>query len=468
MKVALLHYHLKTGGVSTVIQHQVQALQGKCETLVLTGDRATAQLQCPVVEIPEIGYDRSNTQSPSPEAIAESILKSISQIWPGGCDVLHIHNPTLAKNRYLLTCIRLLQKSGLALLLQIHDFAEDGRPEAYSREAYPKDCHYAVINARDARFLVSAGLKPAGVHLVPNAIKALPVDSDGTLESCVVYPVRAIRRKNIGEAILLSLYLPVGRNLHISQPPTSPRDMAVYRVWQSFVKKRGLNVRFETGRRYGFAALVAAAETMVTTSITEGFGFSFLEPWTAGKMLWGRRLGDICSDFEKRGLCLEALYDSLAVPLTWFDYGGFIRAWHEAVLQAGERYGHGPAPDRLSSQIEAIQKEGLIDFGMLSETYQQQVLEQLLSDSKAKDWLAGQNPKILEPDPGEVDTDILENNRQIVRGDYNLVSYGERLRKVYAQVIQQHVQHQIDKSILLDVFLDVNRFSLLKWGTYAA
>jgi hypothetical protein len=354
------------------------------------------------------------------------------------------------------------------LLLQIHDFAEDGRPEAYSREAYPKDCHYAVINARDARILVSAGLKPAGVHLVPNAIKALPVDSDGTLESCVAYPVRAIRRKNIGEAILLSLYLPVGRKLHFSQPPTSPRDMAVYRGWQSFVKKRSLNVRFETGRRYGFAALVAAAETMVTTSITEGFGFSFLEPWTAGKMLWGRRLGDICSDFEKRGLCLEALYDSLAVPLTWFDYGGFIRAWHAAVLQAGERYGHGPAPDRLSNQIEAIQKEGLIDFGMLSETFQQQVLEHLLSDSKAKDWLAGQNPKIIEPDPSEGDSAILENNRQIVRGDYNLVSYGERLRKVYVQVIQQPVQHQIDKSILLDVLLDVSRFSLLKWGTHAA
>ena len=37
MKIALMHYHLKTGGVTTVIKQQIRAVRGICETLVLTG-----------------------------------------------------------------------------------------------------------------------------------------------------------------------------------------------------------------------------------------------------------------------------------------------------------------------------------------------------------------------------------------------------------------------------------------------
>jgi len=466
MKIALLHYHLKTGGVTTVIQRQVQALKGRCETLVVTGDRAKTQLPCPVVEIPEIGYDHLSTTSLTPEAIVDRILKSILQIWPGGCDVLHIHNPILTKNRHLLKCIHLLQAWDVSLLLQIHDFAEDGRPQAYSHEAYPRDCHYGVINARDARIMVMAGLDPAGVHLVPNAVESLPMNADVKLNPCVAYPVRAIRRKNVGEAILLSLFLSPDKTLHVSQPPTSARELPVYADWQSFVKKHGLNVRFETGRLQGFPALVAAADSMVTTSITEGFGFSFLEPWTADKIVWGRRLDDICMDFEKRGLNLDSLYDDLAVGLTWFDFDGFIQAWRGAVLQAGEIYGYNLESERLDYHINGLKKDGLIDFGILSEKYQKQVLMHLLANPDAKNGLAERNPKILEPDPNQVEPSIIENNRRIVQDNYDMGSYGHQLLKVYKQVNQCPIQHQIDKTALLDAFLDLDRFSLLKWGPY--
>lgn len=468
MKIALLHYHLNTGGVTTVIQHQVQALQGRCETMVLTGDRAKAQLPCPVIEIPAIGYDRSDKPSRVPEAIVDRILESIRQVWPGGCDVLHIHNPTLAKNRNLLKCIHWLQIAGINLLLQIHDFAEDGRPQTYSREDYPRDCHYAAINARDVRIMVSAGLDPRGVHLIPNAVETLPIDTDIRLDPCVVYPVRAIRRKNIGEAILLSLYLRDEKSLLISQPPTSARDMPIYKDWQMFVSKNGLRVKFGSGQQYGFPALVAAADSMVTTSITEGFGFSFLEPWTAGLMLWGRRLDDICGDFEKIGVDLDMLYKALPVPLDWFDGDSFLQAWRRAALQVGKIYGYQLEAERLDDHLDGIKADGDIDFGILGEIYQKQVLEHLLSDSKAKNWLLSKNPKIIEPDPTKVDNAVIENNRQVVDQDYNLVAYGKRLRKTYSRVVQQPVQHQIDKTALLNAFLYLERFSLLKWGPHAA
>ncbi len=351
MKIAFLHYHLKTGGVTTVLKRQISALQDNCEILVLTGDQAGTALPCRVVEIPGLGYDQPGVPLPAPDITAGRVLKALSDMWPGGCDVLHIHNPTLAKNRNLLRCIKRLQASGITLFLQIHDFAEDGRPDAYSLESYPADCHYGVINTRDRQILVKAGLTATGVHLIPYVIHPLSAERGFFPKSLVLYPVRAIRRKNIGEAILLSLYLLSGQHLGVTLPPNSQRDMASYRDWQAYVKKKHLNVHFEIGRRHDYAGLVGSASSMVTTSITEGFGFSFLEPWTAGKILRGRRLGDICTDFEKNGLCLDFLYDRLDVPLAWLDADQFFQAWQRTVIHAAATYHHSIDLEGIHQQL---------------------------------------------------------------------------------------------------------------------
>ena len=68
MKIAFVHYHLKTGGVTTVLKRQIAAIQGACETLVLTGDRAATELPCKVVEIPELGYDQPGVSPPAADS----------------------------------------------------------------------------------------------------------------------------------------------------------------------------------------------------------------------------------------------------------------------------------------------------------------------------------------------------------------------------------------------------------------
>jgi hypothetical protein len=172
MKIAFVHYHLKTGGVTTVLRRQIAAIQGACETLVLTGDRAANELPCKVVEIPGLGYDQPGAFPTAPDMVAERVLKALSEKWPGGCDVLHVHNPTLAKNRQFLQIIKRLQQSGVNLFLQIHDFAEDGRPHVYFEEEYPENCHYGVINTRDAKSLLAAGLSPQAstTSLTPSTV----------------------------------------------------------------------------------------------------------------------------------------------------------------------------------------------------------------------------------------------------------------------------------------------------------
>jgi len=466
MKIAFLHYHLKTGGVTTVLKRQVSALQGRCEVLVLTGDRAEATLPCRIVEIPGLGYDHPDIHSPPPKITANRVLKTLSDIWPGGCDLLHVHNPTLAKNQNFIEYIKRFQASGVTLFLQIHDFAEDGRPGMYSREPYPADCHYGVINTRDKRILIGAGLKASGVHLIPNAICPLPTDAGFLSKEFVLYPVRAIRRKNIGEAVLLALYLKPDQYLGVTQPPNSRADIVSYQDWQMYVKKNRLKVHFDVARRYDFSALVGAASSMVTTSINEGFGFAFLEPWTAGKVLMGRRLGNICTDFERNGLRLDFLYDRLDVPVEWFDTDGFFQIWQRTVIHAAETFGHSVAQEDINHFSTRRARDGVIDFGLLNERCQRQVISHLLSVPGAKKHLASLNPRIFFPGPENDMSEMLENNRSVVTTHYGMENYREQLLSIYERVVHQPVNQRIDKQVLLDVFFDIDRFSLLKWGAY--
>ena len=56
---------------------------------------------------------------------------------------------------------------------------------------------------------------------------------------------------------------------------------------------------------------------IVTTSIAEGFGLGFLEPWTFNKFLNGRNIPDITEDFSKLGVKLDHMYSRVEID---FDH----------------------------------------------------------------------------------------------------------------------------------------------------
>jgi glycosyltransferase involved in cell wall biosynthesis len=242
--------------------------------------------------------------------------------------------------------------------------------------------------------------------------------------------------------------------------------MESYQDWRAYVKKNRLNVHFDVGRRYDFSALVGASSSMVTTSITEGFGFTFLEPWTAGKVLRGRRLGSICTDFEGNGLRLDFLYDRLDVPVDWFDASGFFQAWQRTVIHAAKTFGHSVAQEDMNHFSTCIARDGVIDFGLLNERYQRQVLSHLLSDAGAKKHLASLNPRIIFPSQEDDMSEMIENNRSVVTAHYGMEKYREQLLSIYERVVHQPVHQRVDKQVLLDAFFDLDRFSLIKWGAY--
>ncbi len=198
MKIVMMHYHLKTGGVTTVIRRQIKVLKAAgCQVLVLSGELPPDDFPAEACFIPGLGYANLLEDEHSAKSVLQSILKVILRKWPNGPDLVHVHNPTLAKNRLLQRVLKNLQAAGLKLLCQIHDFAEDGRPDAYFSEAYVDNCHYAVVNPRDFDLLVKAGLTQRGCHILPNPVSLDPaqVNTANSAKTTILYPIRAIRRK---------------------------------------------------------------------------------------------------------------------------------------------------------------------------------------------------------------------------------------------------------------------------------
>ena len=64
----------------------------------------------------------------------------------------------------------------------------------------------------------------------------------------------------------------------------------------------------------------------------------FLEPWTARKLLLGRKLPDICNDFEQKGIKLDHLYTHLLVPLAWIGREKVFNKWQAGVNRAARLF----------------------------------------------------------------------------------------------------------------------------------
>ncbi len=468
MKIAFIHYHLKTGGVTTVLKQQIKAIQNSCDIFVLTGSDQKPSFPVDAVFIPGLGYDSFSQKKPPPHEVAESIIRTISLKFGSKCDVLHVHNPTLAKNTDFLNILKELQIRNLNLFLQIHDFAEDGRSKVYFSDQYLSDCHYGVINSRDYDILLKAGLKKEGLHKIFNMVESFTLkDTIDYTDNIVLYPIRAIRRKNIGEAILLSLFFKNREKLSITLPPNSLADFHSYTGWINFVKNKNLNVEFESGLKNDFSKLVLSSRFLITTSISEGFGFSFIEPWCAKKVIWGRKLPDICRDFENNGISLGHLYSELFIPVEWIGKDNYYQKWKGCILRNCKLLNYNIDESSIDKIFYQVIKNDKIDFGLLDESFQKNIISHIMSSKNKIKELIRLNPYLasvgIVPDKQK----LIKINMKAVFSNYSEDIYKEKLIEIYKKVSNNSVSHSIDKKILLSCFLDPLHFSLLKWCEYS-
>ena len=93
-----MHYHLKTGGVTTCLKQQVDALKNDCDMFVITGEKPEGAFSVDTVHIPQLAYSALYRKPFNPDDVAAAVISAIQTRFNGRADILHVHNPLLAKN----------------------------------------------------------------------------------------------------------------------------------------------------------------------------------------------------------------------------------------------------------------------------------------------------------------------------------------------------------------------------------
>ncbi len=474
MNVALLHYHLKPGGVTSVIQRQAACLAERGagrRVVVLSGQQPETPWTVPVHVVPGLRYESdTGTVLSGSTALAEAILVALDEAFPAGCDVLHVHNPLIRKNPDLLGALRILRGRGIALLLQAHDFAEDFRPDVFDPGAeYPEDCDYATVNGRDRDALVAAGVSPGHVHYLPNAIAGalfLPRRGWATERNrgrtTALYPVRAIRRKNLGETVLLSLWLPEGARIAVTLPPSSPREMPAYEFWKRTCGEAALGVRFDAGMRFGLEDLYDGAFCALTTSLKEGFGFTFLDPLVRGIPVVGREVVHAVGDFRAAGIRFPGLYRSLVVPAGMLPAERLETVKSKAIEALRSAFaplaGTGAG---VFYDIARRYESPILDFGLLDEELQAGVVRLVRADQAVRTRIEECNPFLGELFTAPRSEDLAASNRQAVLDAYSVDRYAERLERAYRTVVATGERGHVDRRLLLGRLLVAEAFSAI-------
>jgi hypothetical protein len=222
----------------------------------------------------------------------------------------------------------------------------------------------------------------------------------------------------------------------------------------------GLPIELELGSRVeDFSALIAASHALVTTSVAEGFGLAFLEPWLGGRALAGRDLPEITRDFRASGIRLDGLYERLLVPLSWIDAERLRGVLAEALDASASAYGRMRDTDAVQRAWRSATVEDRIDMGRLDEPAQESVIRRVLADSDARSALSPSTLTVCS-DPA-----VIAANGAAVRAHYDLAEYGQRLIGIYSGLNGARPSSRLDRGdgdALLDRFLAPERLTLLR------
>lgn len=150
-------------------------------------------------------------------------------------------------------------------------------------------------------------------------------------EKIIAYPVRIDQRKNVEEALFLTKILNefYGENYRLVVTATrdkdykKPKDNVYQRRIEKFAKdfdipcSLGQAYEYIDGKNFNIGNLYHISDLALSTAVKEGFGYAYVEPWVSGTPLIGRRIREVCEDFEAHGMNFKKnLYDSSVLRAT--------------------------------------------------------------------------------------------------------------------------------------------------------
>ena len=100
MRVAIVHYHLRPGGVTRVIQNALTALEevnATVQTVILAGEPPSSAMPVPSsVVVESLRYSTSTNLSP--KQVLADLESAAASVLGGKPDLWHFHNHALGKN----------------------------------------------------------------------------------------------------------------------------------------------------------------------------------------------------------------------------------------------------------------------------------------------------------------------------------------------------------------------------------
>lgn len=428
MKIIIGHYHLNPGGVTKIIQSQLRGLSDieDLEIIVVCDGQGLENIDLPdnasFKSFEKLGYMPEVGNKSDMLGHVQDILSFFKQN-ASADDIIHFHNIGLGKNAALTYAMYLLAKEGSKIVNHAHDFPED-RPANYKylQDAlallglsdigtimYPEfnNYHIGVLNSFDRNRLLNIGLPESRIHLWSNPVSAPNTTSDLTKEEAktkientlgldkgkmlVAYPVRVIRRKNIGEYILLAAAFAETANFIVTLPPLNPVEIEAYNKWVAFCKEYNINLTFDAGLKLDFEWVMKGADVCFTTSIMEGFGMVFVEPWLWGTPVAGREIAAVLPDLTALGINYPLIYDKIEVE--WEDQ--------------------------------------MVDFPTLDMPEQMSIIKRILNEDKSSFI---DNNKAVADFFDTVSVEFENENKSIISRELSEHQYGKKLYKLYTSL----------------------------------
>jgi hypothetical protein len=237
-----------------------------------------------------------------------------------------------------------------------------------------------------------------------------------------------------------------------------------------------LPVEFEVGTRGSFADVFGSALAVLSTSVKEGFGFSFLEPWTADRAVLGRRIDYVCRDFEEAGIKFtpvekktsekrpNGFYKTINIPMEYIAPPVLKNKMEHAMTAIYEAFGLEPPPYVIRMMDDMIFTEQTIDFGRLDEELQAGVIHIMVSNDAVYREIAALNPFLEGLADWRGDEDLIAENKLRIREAYGKERIAAILRETYQRVLSTPILHKLSKVLLLELYLDPLRLSLVGVG----
>ncbi len=397
MRLAIVHYHLNIGGVSRVIELNSDILHTtRTPHVILTGMTSSHPQHHQVLGL---GYAPPTSKLPTTD-LANALRNTATAALGAPPDIWHFHNHSLGKNPAFTALVAHLAEMGEHLVLHLHDLAENGRPANHSLIArYPKiypfapRIHYAFLNSRDRNIFTMAGLPEGNSSILPNPIQipqpATPRRNHSPPHPILFAPIRGIRRKNLGELVLLAALAPTPSQLAISRAPLDPTALATHEAWRHFAHQHAIPIHFDVTDRLppapdapaDFSSWIDHATHFVTTSVEEGFGLSFLEAIAHRKPLIGRDLPHITSEHSHLGIQSGRLYQKILIPADWIKPTTLAHHITTTLEQNHRLFHRRLTHTHIAAVMENLTHHGLLDFANLPETLQQSIIEKILLQS---------------------------------------------------------------------------------------